>query len=110
MEFRRVLFRSHFAPPAFEALPGGIAREYAEAFRTDFEFGLWARRNTAKHKQTGYSIVTVSLKKEGAAPGDAAAEQMAAIADIADLYSFGEVRVTHEQNLVLPHEIGRAHV
>jgi len=94
---------AHFAPPAFEKLAGGIAREYAEALRTDFAFGLWARRNTAKHRQPGYSIVTVSLKKEGAAPGDATAEQMAAVADIADRYSFGEIRVTHEQNLVLPH-------
>jgi sulfite reductase (NADPH) hemoprotein beta-component len=94
---------AHFAPPPFETLPAGIAPEYAQAFRTDFEFGLWARRNTAKHKQPGYAIVTISLKKEGEAPGDASAEQMQAVADIADRYSFGEIRVTHEQNLVLPH-------
>ncbi|MEK9970734.1 MAG: nitrite/sulfite reductase, partial [Ferrovibrio sp.] len=93
---------AQFAPPAFEKL-SGIPAEYANAFRTDFEFGLWARRNTFKHKQPGYSIVTVSLKKEGAPPGDASAEQMNAVADIADRYSFGEIRVTHEQNLVLPH-------
>ncbi|HLT79125.1 MAG TPA: nitrite/sulfite reductase [Ferrovibrio sp.] len=94
---------AHFAPPPFEALPAGIAPEYAQAFRTDFDFGLWARRNTARHKQPGYAIVTISLKKEGEPPGDASAEQMQAIADIADRYSFGEIRVTHEQNLVLPH-------
>ena len=94
---------SQFRLPAFETLPGGIAPDYAKAFRTDFEFGLWARRNTVKHRQPGYSIVTISLKKEGEAPGDASAEQMVAIADIADRYSFGEIRVTHEQNLVLPH-------
>ena len=93
---------AQFAPPAFEKL-SGISADYANAFRTDFEFGLWARRNTFKHKQPGYSIVTVSLKKEGAPPGDATAEQMNAVADIADRYSFGEIRVTHEQNLVLAH-------
>ncbi len=94
---------AHFAPPAFESLPGGVAPEYANAFRTDFEFGLWARRNTFKHKRPGYSIVTISLKKEGEPPGDMKAEQMLAVADLADRYSFGEIRVTHEQNLVLPH-------
>ncbi|HEX6958497.1 MAG TPA: nitrite/sulfite reductase, partial [Ferrovibrio sp.] len=94
---------ARFVPPAFEPLAGGIAPEYAQAFRNDFEFGLWARRNTNKHKQPGYSIVTISLKKEGEPPGDVSAEQMRAIADIAERYSFGEVRVTHEQNLVLPH-------
>ncbi|QDO96518.1 nitrite/sulfite reductase [Ferrovibrio terrae] len=93
---------AQFAPPAFENL-SGISADYANAFRTDFEFGLWARRNTFKHKQPGYSIVTISLKKEGAPPGDASAEQMNAVADIADRYSFGEIRVTHEQNLVLAH-------
>jgi sulfite reductase (NADPH) hemoprotein beta-component len=94
---------AHFAPPAFERLSGGVAPDYAAAFRTDFEFGLWARRNTFKHKQPGYSIVTISLKKEGEPPGDMKAEQMLAVADLADRYSFGEIRVTHEQNLVLPH-------
>lgn len=94
---------ARFDRPAFADLPGGLAPGYAQALRTDPEFGLWARRNTAKHKQPGYAIVTVSLKKEGAPPGDASAEQMLAIADIAERHSFGEIRVTHEQNLVLPH-------
>lgn len=94
---------THFAAPAFETLPGGVAPDYAAAFRIDFEFGLWARRNIFKHKQPGYSIVTISLKKEGEPPGDMKAEQMLAVADLADRYSFSEIRVTHEQNLVLPH-------
>jgi sulfite reductase (NADPH) hemoprotein beta-component len=55
------------------------------------------------HKAPGYAIVTLSLKPEGGPPGDATAEQMDAIADLADRYSFGEIRVGHEQNLVLPH-------
>ena len=59
--------------------------------------------SVANHKVPGYSIVTLSLKPEGRPPGDATAEQMDAIADLADRYSFGEIRVGHEQNLVLPH-------
>ena len=60
-------------------------------------------RNTHAHKQPGYAIVTISLKPIGGIPGDASAGQMDAIADLAQRYSFDEVRVTHEQNLVLPH-------
>ena len=55
------------------------------------------------HKMNGYAIVTLSLKKTGVPPGDATADQMDFVADLADRYSFGELRVTHEQNLVLPH-------
>ena len=57
----------------------------------------------ANHKVPGYAIATMSLKPEGGTPGDATAAQMDAIADLADRYSFGEIRVGHEQNLVLPH-------
>ena len=60
-------------------------------------------RNTHAHKQPGYAIVTISLKPIGGIPGDASADQMDAVADLAERYSFDEVRVTHEQNLVLPH-------
>jgi sulfite reductase (NADPH) hemoprotein beta-component len=60
-------------------------------------------RNTHAHKQPGYAIVTISLKPIAGIPGDASADQMDAIADLAERYSFDEVRVTHEQNLVLPH-------
>jgi sulfite reductase (NADPH) hemoprotein beta-component len=59
--------------------------------------------SVTNHKVPGYAIVTLSLKPEGGTPGDATAEQMDAIADLADRYSFGEIRVGHEQNLVLPH-------
>ena len=60
-------------------------------------------RNTHAHKQRGYAIVTISLKPIGGIPGDASAAQMDAVADLAEHYSFDEVRVSHEQNLVLPH-------
>ncbi|MBY0612202.1 MAG: nitrite/sulfite reductase, partial [Beijerinckiaceae bacterium] len=66
-------------------------------------FARFVEVNTAGHKARGYAIVTVSLKPIGGAPGDASAEQMEALADIADAYSFSELRVSHEQNIVLPH-------
>ena len=64
-------------------------------------FSRWIERNVRAHRERGYAIVTISLKRPGVAPGDTTAEQMDAIADLADRYSFGEIRVTHEQNLVL---------
>ncbi|HEY3077466.1 MAG TPA: nitrite/sulfite reductase [Burkholderiales bacterium] len=64
-------------------------------------FTAWAKRNVQPHKVPGYAAVTLSLKKTGVPPGDVTAEQMDAIADLADRYAFGELRVSHEQNLVL---------
>ncbi|MBI1243860.1 MAG: nitrite/sulfite reductase [Alphaproteobacteria bacterium] len=93
---------AYFAPPPFDELPASSAI-YDVAVRTDPEFAAFARQNLAPHKINGYSIVTISLKPIGAPPGDATSAQMEAIADIAARYSFDEIRVTHEQNLVLPH-------
>jgi len=93
-EVERVAAR--FTRPAYERLPN-----------LDLEaigapgFTAWAKRNVQPHKVPGYAAVTLSLKKTGVPPGDATAEQMDAIADLADRYSFGELRVSHEQNLVL---------
>jgi sulfite reductase (NADPH) hemoprotein beta-component len=67
----------------------------------DGPFGAWVKRNVFPHKQPGYAAVTLSLKKTGVPPGDATDAQMDAVADLAERYSFGELRVTHEQNLVL---------
>src|SRR5207302_6563521 len=64
-------------------------------------FGAWLKRNVHPHKIRGYAAVTLSLKKTGVPPGDVTAAQMDAIAALADRYSFGELRVSHEQNLVL---------
>jgi sulfite reductase (NADPH) hemoprotein beta-component len=64
-------------------------------------FGNWAKRNVHGHKVAGYAAVTLSLKKTGVAPGDVTSDQMDAIADLAERYSFGELRVSHEQNLIL---------
>jgi sulfite reductase (NADPH) hemoprotein beta-component len=96
-EIRRI--QAYFAPPAFDEGPAAKT-----AIRTpDLAFDRWVTRNTHAHKQPGYAIVTISLKPIGGIPGDASADQMDAIADLAERYSHDEVRVTHEQNLVLPH-------
>jgi sulfite reductase (NADPH) hemoprotein beta-component len=77
--------------------------ELAAARKADRQFDAWIGNSVANHKMPGYAIVTLSLKPESGTPGDATAAQMEAIADLADRYSFGEIRVGHEQNLVLPH-------
>jgi sulfite reductase (NADPH) hemoprotein beta-component len=77
--------------------------ELAEKRRGDRRFAAWLDNSVTNHKVPGYAIVTLSLKLEGGTPGDCTAEQMDAIADLADRYSFGEIRVGHEQNMVLPH-------
>jgi len=89
---------AYFAPPPFDTKPPAAALRMP-----DRAFDRWVTRNTHAHKQPGYAIVTISLKPIGGIPGDASAEQMDAIADLAERYSFDEVRVSHEQNLVLPH-------
>ena len=73
---------------------------YRAAWADSRPFARWAQRNVREHKRQGYAIVTLSLKRTGTPPGDVTAGEMDAIADLADQYSFGEIRVTHEQNLV----------
>jgi sulfite reductase (NADPH) hemoprotein beta-component len=93
---------SQFAPPPLPHRPAVVGA--VEALKIeDRDFALWLKSNTAPHRLAGYRIVTASLKPAGAPPGDASAAQMEGVADIADAYSWGEVRVSHEQNLVLPH-------
>jgi sulfite reductase (NADPH) hemoprotein beta-component len=93
---------SRFRYPAYTRLDDSPP-ELTEARRADRRFKTWMDNSVAGHKVPGYSIVTLSLKPEGGTPGDVTAEQMDAIADLADRYSFGEIRVGHEQNLALPH-------
>ncbi|TAH66617.1 MAG: nitrite/sulfite reductase [Rhodopseudomonas palustris] len=94
--------RSRFIYPNYAPLPD--AKELlAQASAAEPAFATWLANSVAPHKKPGYAIVTLSLKPVGAPPGDATAEQMTAIADLAERYSFGEIRVAHEQNLVLPH-------
>lgn len=91
-----------FRYPDYRALDDASV-ELNAAYAREPAFAAWAKNAAAGHKQKGYAIVTVSLKPAGGIPGDATAEQMDAIAGIADRYSFGEIRVGHDQNLVLPH-------
>jgi sulfite reductase (NADPH) hemoprotein beta-component len=90
-----------FMPPAYERIATPV-RAFEAAKFENRDFARWVRQNVVAHKQAGYAIAVISLKPEGGVPGDASSDQMDAIADLADAYSFGEIRVTHEQNLVLP--------
>ncbi len=90
---------TYFLAPAFETL----ADEDLSAQRKSQAFAAWADTNVAKHKVPGYAIVTISLKPIGGIPGDASADQMDLVADLAERFSFDEIRVSHEQNLVLAH-------
>ena len=93
---------SRFRYPDYEVLADNPP-ELVKARGEDKRFRLWLGNSVANHKVAGHAIVTLSLKPEGEPPGDATAAQMDAIADLADRYSHGEIRVGHEQNLVLPH-------
>ena len=92
--------RAYFAPPAYERL-ADLTAELAAARKADRAFDRWMRGNVIEHKVPGYAIVNVSLKAPGRVPGDITADKMDAVADLADKYSFGEIRVSHRQNLVL---------
>ncbi len=88
---------SHFGAPAFEE------NASAEIDRSDPDFAVWLDQNVKAHKQPGYAIVNISLKPVGGIPGDASADQIDVMADLGTRYSFDELRVTHAQNIVLPH-------
>jgi sulfite reductase (NADPH) hemoprotein beta-component len=94
--------RTRFRYPDYEVLADDPA-EVTTARDRNPRFAAWQKNSVAPHRIPGYAIVTLSLKPEGGPPGDATSEQMDAIADLADRYSYGEIRVGHEQNLVLPH-------
>lgn len=99
-EVRRIA--AYFAPPAYATRPDtSIALERAR--KADPAFDRWVKHNVSPHRVPGYAVVTISLKPIGGVPGDATAEQMEAVADITERWSLDEVRVSHEQNLVLPH-------
>ncbi|GAB4147696.1 MAG: nitrite/sulfite reductase [Sphingomonadales bacterium] len=97
-EYERI--KGFFAPPPYECLTEPVAA-FEQARASDGDFARWVRRNVTAHKAAGYRAVTISLKPHDGIPGDASDAQMDAVADLADQYSFGEIRVTHEQNLVL---------
>ena len=97
-EIERV--RRCFAPPPYES---DAARDsgFEQWLRSDKAFATWVRHNVAEHKVPGYRNVFVALKEPGVPPGDIDADQMDAVADLADRYSFGQIRATHQQNLLL---------
>ncbi|MEC8016102.1 MAG: nitrite/sulfite reductase [Pseudomonadota bacterium] len=92
--------KAHFANPAFRS---GGTDAYEAAYQTDPVFRAWADTNLTAHKATNHSIVTISIKAHGQTPGDATAEQMRVMADLAEEYGYGELRISHEQNVILPH-------
>ncbi|WP_187335581.1 nitrite/sulfite reductase [Novosphingopyxis iocasae] len=89
--------KAFFAAPAFED------DAPTQVDLTDPDFRIWHDQNVAEHKHPGYAIATISLKPVGGIPGDATADQMDLMAELAEQYSFDECRVTHSQNIVLPH-------
>jgi len=99
-ELKRIA--AYFAPPHFEKLPRWSAG-FEEARLQNPAFARWARNNLAAHKVDGYAIVNISLKPEGGIPGDASADQMRLMADLAERYGHDELRISHYQNIVLPH-------
>ncbi len=94
--------RASFSPPDYRQIdPLAAETELQRQARTNPEFGNWLKRNVAVHRVAAYAIVNISLKSTGIAPGDISDVQMDAIADMADAWSMGEIRTTHQQNMVL---------
>ncbi len=99
-EYKRIL--NYFAPPIYQPSKGAV--KTFETHKTwNLDFARWCKTNVANHKCPGFAIITISLKPMGGAPGDATADQMDLVAELAEKYSHDEIRVTHEQNLVLAH-------
>ncbi len=92
--------KGHFGAPGFSEKSTDA---FDQAYESDEVFRAWADTNLATHKAAGYAIVTVSIKAHGATPGDATADQMRVLADLAERYGHDELRISHEQNVVLPH-------
>jgi sulfite reductase (NADPH) hemoprotein beta-component len=92
--------KSHFTEPDYATLEDAPAN-YTDALASDKAFARWVERNVRAHKKPGYAVTTFALKQKGTAPGDVTDSQLFAFAVLADKYSFGEARSTHQQNLVL---------
>ncbi len=92
--------RAAFAPPAFRNAP---IDAYDAFYKADPSFRAWADTNLAQHRNDQYAIVTISIKAHGETPGDATSEQMRVMADLAERYGHGDLRISHEQNVILPH-------
>ena len=91
--------KAHFAAPAYRNVP---TEAFDSAYENDVLFRSWVDANLTAHKQADYAIVTISLKKHGETPGDATADQMRVMADLARKFGHDELRISHEQNVILP--------
>lgn len=92
--------KTHFTPPALRA---GPTEAYDAAYEADPVFRAWADTNLAEHRDAAHAIVTISIKKHGATPGDATAEQMRVMAALAEELGYDELRISHQQNVILPY-------
>ncbi len=92
--------KGHFAAPAFRE---ASVASFESTYTNDPVFRSWVDTNIAPHKNADHAIVTISIKKHGATPGDATAEQMRVMADLAEEFAYDELRISHEQNVILPH-------
>ena len=92
--------RAAFAPPAYRNAP---THSFDQFYQADPVFRAWADTNLAAHANAQYAIVTVSIKAHGATPGDATSDQMRVLADLAETYGHSDLRISHEQNVILPH-------
>jgi sulfite reductase (NADPH) hemoprotein beta-component len=90
----------HFAAPTFRS---ASTDAYSWAYDADPVFRSWADTNLSAHKDADHAIVTISIKAHGQTPGDASAEQMRVMADLAEQFGYDELRISHEQNVILPH-------
>ena len=96
--------KSFFRSPEYQAIDDAEAQAQLDQQASDNnDFANWLKRNTGAHQAPGYAVVTISLKATGYAPGDISAEQMETVAELADEFSFGEIRSSHQQNLILPY-------
>ena len=99
-QVRLAEYKTHFAAPDFVVKSEAL---FKDAYHSDPIFRSWADTNLSAHKADGYSIVSISIKKHGDTPGDATSDQMRLMADLAEAYGHNELRISHEQNVILPH-------
>jgi sulfite reductase (NADPH) hemoprotein beta-component len=99
-QVRLAEYKTHFAAPDFTMKSDAV---FNDAYHSDPIFRSWADTNLSAHKADGYSIVSISIKKQGDTPGDATSDQMRLMAQLAETYGHDELRISHEQNVILPH-------
>ena len=99
-QVRLAEYKTHFAAPEFTVKSEAV---FKDAYHSDPIFRSWADTNLSAHKADGYSIVSISIKKQGDTPGDATSDQMRLMAQLAETFGHDELRISHEQNVILPH-------